>query len=383
MKASSWTRIAGVAALLAQSAVPATAQGRADSAAFTVRLGVDTTSLERYVRTADRIDIEAVQRSPATSLHRLTLRLGPEGGVSGGEYTIWQIGAAAAVTRRTFEFDGDSATLTTQDSNNRRVQRVAARDAIPLAGPLYTPYELAIMRIAGSTAARGEVPLLAGSGVVRIPIERIARDSVRLDNQFGEPMRAHIDAQGRLLHLHTPAFTTVERSGWIDLDRLAADFADRDRSGRGMGPLSPRSTQRMRVGNANLWLDYSRPAMRGRPVWGQLVPWNAVWRLGANDATHFATDRAVDLGNLTLQPGTYTLFLLPAPDRWTLVVNRATGMSGLDHDPAQDVGRIEMTREQIDRPVEQFTIQVEPAENGLRLSIAWDRTRAFVPLRVR
>jgi hypothetical protein len=139
----------------------------------------------------------------------------------------------------------------------------------------------------------------------------------------------------------------------------------------------------MRVGNANLWLDYSRPAMRGRPVWGQLVPWNAVWRLGANDATHFATDRAVDLGNLTLQPGTYTLFLLPAPDRWTLVVNRATGMSGLDHDPAQDVGRIEMTREQIDRPVEQFTIQVEPAENGLRLSIAWDRTRAFVPLRVR
>jgi hypothetical protein len=123
--------------------------------------------------------------------------------------------------------------------------------------------------------------------------------------------------------------------------------------------------------------------MRGRPIWGALVPWDAVWRMGANDAAHFATDRALEIGTLTLQPGTYTLFLLPSAGRWQLIVNRATDISGLDHDPAQDVGRTELTKETLDRPVELFTIQIDDAQGGPRLAILWDRTRAHVPIRVR
>jgi Protein of unknown function (DUF2911) len=150
-----------------------------------------------------------------------------------------------------------------------------------------------------------------------------------------------------------------------------------------MGPLSPRQTFRSTVAGANLWLDYSRPAMRGRPIWGALVPSGAVWRMGANEAAHFATDRTLELGTLTLPPGTYTLFLLPTAERWQLIVNRATGISGLDHDPAQDVGRTEMTKETLDRPAELFTMQIDQAQGAPRLVMAWDRTRAYVPIRVR
>jgi hypothetical protein len=364
-------------------AQPGAPQQRADSAAFIIRLGVDTTAIERYVRTPDRIVMEAVQRSPSTTLHRLVLTTGAQGRVTGGEYTLMQPGAATPVQRRVIEFHGDTAVITATLGSTSRTQRVAARDAIPLAGPFYAPYELALMRAVSRKAPRSEIALLAGNTVVTIPVDRVGRDSVRLENQFGEPMRAVIDAQGRLLNLSTPAFATVERLRWIDLDGLAAQFARRDDVGRGLGPLSPRQTFRITTGGVNLWLDYSRPAMRGRPIWGALVPWGEVWRMGANEAAHFATDRTVQIGNLTLPPGTYTLFLLPTPDRWQLIVNRATGISGLDHDPAQDVGRTDMTRETVERPIELFTMQLEEAQDGARLVIAWDRTRAHVPIRVR
>lgn len=373
-------RLLAAAALL-PLAMQAGAQQR-DSAAFVVRIGTDTLSLERYVRTPDRITIDAVHRSPATMVHRLSMSLAPDGRVTAGEWTVRPPGAADPLVRRDVRFEGDSAVVTTTQGGTPRSARVAARDATMLAGPFYTPYEMLMMRAVTGGASRGELPLLAGNSLVMIPLERVGRDSIALENQFGEPMRAHVDAHGRLLHLHTPAFTTVERTRWQDIDAMTAQFAARDRTGSGLGPLSPRRASRTLVDGANIWLDYSRPAVRGRPVWGQLVPFGEVWRLGANEATHMTTDRPIELGTLALQPGTYTLFLLPEADAWTLVVNRGTGMSGLARDSTLDVGRVPMTLSPLATPAEQLTIEAAPASGGGTLSVAWDRLRGSVPIRV-
>jgi hypothetical protein len=376
------SRLATAAALLAIGS-SAGAQPR-DSAAFIVRLGTDTVSVERHVRTADRLEIEGVQRSPQTMAHRLLMTLGAGGRITGAEWTVTRPGSSTPLQRRVTQFQGDSAIVTTTQGGAPRVARLAARDAIPLSGPFYTPYEIAIMRAVAAGPARAELALLTGNAITRIPVERVGRDSVALQNQFAEPMRAHVDARGRLLHLHTPAFTTVERVDWLDLDALTRQFVARDESGKGIGPLSPRATTRTTIDSANVWLDYSRPAMRGRPVWGRLVPFGEVWRLGANDATHLATDRPLEIGTLRLEPGTYTLFLLPTADSWTLVVNRGTGMSGLEREPAKDVGRVPMQLATTTRPVEQLTIEITPAPTGGGvLAIAWDRSRATVPIRVR
>jgi hypothetical protein len=371
-----------VLALSLLGASPAFAQ--ADSAAFVIRLGKDTVAVERYVRTADRLVVEAVQRSPVTTLHRFEYTLSPEGRVTAAELTTRRPGESEPGMRRSFRFEGDSAVVeTTSEGSASRTQSVAAPAAIPMGGPFYTPYQLAVMHAVAGGTPKTEVALLAGTNVVRIPVERVGTDSVTLTNQFGEPMRAHIDAQGRLLHLHTPAFTTLERVASLDLDGLAAEFARRDENGRGLGMLSPRHTTRTGLDGANLWLDYSRPAMRGRPIWGALVPFGAVWRTGANDAAHFATDRIVQLGELTLEPGTYTLFLQPAAERWTLIVNRQTGISGLERDAAQDVGSTALTTETLTQPAELFTIEIRGSGADARLAFAWDRTRASVPLAVR
>ena len=373
--------LALAACALAVTAASAVAQ-RPDSAAFIIRLGSDTTVIERYVRTADRIEVEAVQRAPRTMLHRMRYDLDTRGRVRGGRYEVRRPDGGEPLLVRTIAFVGDSARIETTQGGRTTTQSVAARDAIPVAGPFYTPYELATMRATGKGPAR--VTLLTGGGAVEIPVERVRGDTVRLANQFQEPMRAQIDSRGRLLRLDTPAYTSVERLGWVDLPALAREFAGRDAAGRAMGPLSPRSTSREKVGEANLWIDYSRPAMRGRPIWGGLVPWGRVWRMGANDAAHLATDRTLEVAGLTLPPGTYTLFLNPVENgEWQLIFNRATGMSGLDYDATQDVGRVPLRRERLNEPVEQFTLDIGTVEGTPTLMLAWDRTRASVPFRVR
>jgi hypothetical protein len=373
------TRTIVVAALLCLPA--GAAAQRADSAAFIIRLGHDTTAIERYVRTPDRLVAEAVQRSPSTTVHRLEVDLGPGGAARRSVYTVTSAGGAPLLTR-TVGYDGDSATVEQRQGATTRTARVAVSHPVPFSGPMYSPYETALMRATAGRATSTTVQLHQGFATVDIPIERLGRDSVSLTNQFGEPMRAHVDASGRLLHLNTPAFTTVERTGWVDMDAWVLEFAERDRTGRGMGPLSPRHTYRTRIGEATLWVDYGRPGMRGRPVWGGLVPHGQVWRMGANDAAHLATDRPLDLGGLELEPGTYTLFLLPAADGWTLIVNRKTGGSGLEYDEGQDVGRVPLTVEAVEAPAEQFTIEVRGGSSPA-LVVAWDRMRGSTPIRVR
>lgn len=364
----------------AAAAAPAEAQ-KPDSAAFLIRLGSDTTVVERYVRTGNRIEAEAVQRSPSTVMHRLSMELGPNDRVRSARWEAHPIGGGDPLIRRTVTFGGDSATVETTQAGRTTSRRVAAKEAVPVMGPFYTPYELAIMQ--GLARKRPRVTLLSGFGTVDIPVERVGRDSVALTNQFSEPMRASVGPRGRLLAIHTPAYTTVQRMPWVDLPAMAREFAGRDAVGKGMGALSPRETFRTHVGNANLWVDYSRPAMRGRPIWGGLVPYDRVWRMGANDAAHLSTDRPLELGGLTLQPGTYTLFLHPTADAWQLIVSRQTGISGLAFEPDQEIGRVAMTKESIAEPVEAFTIAVNGREGEGTLSIAWDRTRASVPFRVR
>ena len=147
--------------------------------------------------------------------------------------------------------------------------------------------------------------------------------------------------------------------------------------------LSPRDTTTQSVGSANLVVDYGRPSMRRRAIFGALVPYDALWRTGANEATHFRTDRDLRIGTVAVPRGTYTLWTIPGRDGWTLIINRQTGQWGTDYDKTQDVARTQMKVATLGEPVEQFTIAIEPTRNGSGvLVMPWDTTQASVPIHV-
>jgi hypothetical protein len=153
--------------------------------------------------------------------------------------------------------------------------------------------------------------------------------------------------------------------------------------GGGSRILSPRDTTTQTIGSAHITVDYGRPSMRRRAIFGALVPYGAVWRTGANEATHLRTDRDIRIGSVRVPRGTYTLWTIPDRDGWTLIINRQTGQWGTDYDKARDLGRTPMYTETLATSVEQFTIGLEPGRKGSGvLTMSWDKTRATVPISI-
>ncbi len=92
---------------------------------------------------------------------------------------------------------------------------------------------------------------------------------------------------------------------------------------------SPPATATGKIGTATVTIQYNSPSVKGRAVWGELVPYGKVWRAGANEATTFETDQAIQVGGKSLPAGKYTLFAIPEEKQWTFIFNSQTGQWGV------------------------------------------------------
>lgn len=128
-------------------------------------------------------------------------------------------------------------------------------------------------------------------------------------------------------------------------------------------------------------VDYSSPRMKGRKIYGGLVPYGQVWRAGANEATTFVTTSDVIVGGKAVPAGSYTLFAIPNPDKWTLIISKKTGEWGIPYPgEADDFARVDMKVSKLPSPVENFTIAFDQAGAGCTLQLDWDTTRASVEI---
>jgi hypothetical protein len=134
-------------------------------------------------------------------------------------------------------------------------------------------------------------------------------------------------------------------------------------------------------GGKTIKTDYSSPRMKGRKIYGGLVPFGEVWRTGANSATTFVTSTDVAVGGKAVPAGSYTIFTVPAADKWTLIINKKTGEWGIPYKYESDeLARVDMKGSKLPSPVENFTITYEKAGNGCTLQMDWETTRASVAI---
>ncbi len=141
---------------------------------------------------------------------------------------------------------------------------------------------------------------------------------------------------------------------------------------------SPHETVKATIDGATVSVTYGRPYMKGRKVFGGLVPYGQVWRTGADEATILETDKALMFGPLHVNPGKISLYSLIDEKEWKLVLNKQVGQWGTEYAAAQDLGRVPMKTEKLSTPVEQLTITIEknPAGKGGVLVIQWETTKA-------
>lgn len=144
---------------------------------------------------------------------------------------------------------------------------------------------------------------------------------------------------------------------------------------------SPHADVSAPLAGKKITVSYGRPYVKGRTIFGSLVPWGQVWRTGADEATVFTTEADVVIGGLKVPKGEYALFTIPTEKQWTLVVNKTAKQWGaFKYDAAQDLGRVPMTVAAGAKPVEQFTIELVPAGKQLTLKMSWDKTVASVAI---
>lgn len=143
---------------------------------------------------------------------------------------------------------------------------------------------------------------------------------------------------------------------------------------------SPAATADATLNGKQVSIAYSQPSARGRKIMGGLVPYDKVWRTGANDATTLKTETDLNIGGTTVPAGTYTLYSLPSADGWKLIINKQIGQWGTEYHPEQDLARVDMKKESQNTPVETFVINFEPKTNPNAIVMEWENTKLSVPI---
>lgn len=147
---------------------------------------------------------------------------------------------------------------------------------------------------------------------------------------------------------------------------------------------SPACTLKQRVGLTDITVEYSRPSMKGRRIFGGLEPWGETWRAGANSATKITFTTPVKLNGTAVPAGTYGLFALLGKDEWTVILNHVADQWGAYlYNPKDDVARLKVVPVALAEPVESFTIDFNDLrDESATLNLVWEKTRVSLKLEV-
>lgn len=150
---------------------------------------------------------------------------------------------------------------------------------------------------------------------------------------------------------------------------------------------SPERTAHYEAAGIALDVHYSSPFKKGREIFGGLVPYGQVWRTGANEPTTFTASKDIHVGGKPLPAGTYSLWTIPGPEAWTLILNSEvpdwgvtmlSGGSKTTRNPEADVLQVTVPSLNLPEVVEQFTIDFKLVRREMYMSLAWDKTEVLV-----
>lgn len=144
---------------------------------------------------------------------------------------------------------------------------------------------------------------------------------------------------------------------------------------------SPLQTITQRIGITDITVEYSRPGVKGRKVFGDLVPYGELWRTGANAATKVSSEGGFMFGTLKVEPGEYSLFTIPDKTEWTIILNRDPKTNTTRYDQSRDVGRFKVKAAKAPVKYETFTIDfTNLGDSTALMRLLWDQTMIEIPI---
>jgi hypothetical protein len=346
---------------------------------FITRLGQDTISVESVTRRGNTLASDEADRFPRVRQRHTEITVGPDGGIQHLVMDIVTPSEPANQRQRHIVADvtKDSVLMTKRDGTGTKRWAYATGGAtvmahVPQMYSLYELYFAAGLRRLASTPTPGDTAEFRQFYIDR-EFDRFSLHHGTVHRRpGGKPEIWHdwlagigeatVDSAYRMLH-YSGARTTYK----VDVTRVSdvpnvqaigAQMAAVETKNGGVTQLSVRDTTRATIGSASFSVDYGRPLARGRQLLGDIIPYNDVWRTGANAATQFTTSAPITLAGLEVPAGTYTLWTRPHEKGVELIVNKQAGQWGTEYDARRDLGRAPMQTETLATPAERFTIAI-------------------------
>jgi hypothetical protein len=370
---------------------------------FVARLGVDTISVESVTRRGNKLVSDEVDRFPRVRQRHSELELAPDGGI---KHLVMDITTPSEPTSERVrhvvaDVVGDSVHISKEDSTGTKHVDLRTARGLTMAH-IPQMYSLIDLYFAGALKRADSLKLAPGDSVrvLQFYIDR-EFDRFGLHEGFVRPLPGH---RAELWHdwlagvgeatfdsaYHMLTYSGARSTYKVDVTRVStqpdvagigARFAAAETNSGGAKQLSVRDTARGTIGAATFMVDYGRPLARGRMLLGNVVPFDHVWRTGANAATQFTTSAPITLGGLRLAKGTYTLWTVPREHGAELIVNKQIGQWGTEYHQSSDLGRAALDARTVATPVEKFTISIAPtdARHGL-LVLEWGTFRWTAPI---
>lgn len=388
-----------IVSLTALAVLQLAAPGAPDEkSSYITTLGRDTVVVESVARLANHLVGDIVVRVPNTVRLHYDVEVRPDGSVLRSTLDTDPMGAKGMAARRMIlDFAGDSVRVSTDSAGQKRtVTRALPKGTVPtfMTGfgasyGLYSSMGLYELLLERSRPATNDTLTVPGIDIATGAVAKrkfLARSATQVDVDYFGILWTHltVDATGHISAADARATTEqteTHRTDFVDAAAMAKGFASADHSGKGIGAASPNLIEKGSIAGQTIVAAFGSPRRRGRTILGAVVPYDRVWRTGANEATTIIFDKDLTIGGAAVPAGSYSLWTIPKSDGTVqLVVNKQHGQWGTDYDPAQDLVRVPMQSSTAPAPQENFAINITGAGNTGALRISWDAFVWSVPI---
>ncbi len=354
----------------------------AEQYGFVTMLGNDTISVESVTRQGNTLTSDEVDRFPRVRVRHTVVHLNDDGSIRHLEMDIHTPSEPSNERERKVvaTVSNNEVNLSKTDSTGTMKREFATGGSIVVAHvpQMYSLYELyfaAALKYAGASKLAAGTPVQMRQFYIDREFDRFPLGHATVTPLGGGKAEifhdwlsgigeATMDSSYHMLS-YSGARTTykvvVSRlTSPPDVKNIADRFEAQEAKTGTVRSLSVRDTTRAQIGNALFTVDYARPLLRGRTLLGDVIPYDRVWRTGANAATQFTTSASIKIAGLQVPAGKYTLWTAPHTNGVDLIINKQTGQWGTEYNSSQDLGTVRIKSETVSTPVEEFTISIVP-----------------------
>ena len=372
-----------LSALLLISLLSLAQNKREDSGYIIYTLAKDTVEVTHYRLTGDDFTTTVVQRVNS-NVTKLKGRFFPNGELQYMEGYKYKpgIGKDSLLLETFMLYQRNDSTYIEQKSGDRITKRKNAGRVMMTYWPyVYMPIILAnyVPKNVGDSIVSNHV--VGDLPAAKFVMKRITDRKITASSRVMGPFTLYLNERGKVASIdaigssYNVKGTVVPH---LNLDSVIQLYASREQKFGPYGWPNKDDSVRTVIGKSTIRVSYTRPSMRGRVIFGGVVPWNRYWRTGANRATKLSITHPLNFNGKILPAGEYSVFTMPTQTGWTMMFNREANIWGTDYNPAYDVLHVPMKVEKLREPVELMTIEVIPAAKGGAINVIWEITKASV-----